>query len=457
MVVIVGGGASGTLAAVHLVRGAQARGTALRVVLVDRDGRHGLGQAYATADPHHLLNACAAKMSGLADDPGHLLRWAYEQGLNLDGPDFLPRRTYGRYLRDLLDGCARKMPYGGSVSKLTATVISLAAEGRSLRLRLSNGDTIDADAAVLATGNRPPAPWPSIEAGPRYVADPWSPGALTEICDGSPVMVVGTGLTMVDLATTATRANKDTVVYAISRHGLLPRPHRCPPSPAVEMFPPGGELRLAGLLRMVHTAIRNNDGDWQGVVDGMRPHVPGLWARLGLDDRRRFLTSMARYWEVHRHRIPPATAARIAHLQATGRLRVLRGSLVSATAGRDEMRVRLDADGVGRELGVGWLVNGTGPAADVTGDPFLGGLVDAGLARPDPLRLGLDAEEYGAILDAAGRSHDRIFTLGPTLRGVRYETTAIPEIRTQAAALAPRLLETLATGGLALESSAAVM
>jgi uncharacterized NAD(P)/FAD-binding protein YdhS len=457
VVVIVGGGASGTLTAVHLLRGARARGRSLQVVLVDRDGRHGLGQAYATTDPHHLLNAGAARMSALADDPDHLLRWAHGEGLGLTGSDFLPRSTYGRYLRELLDGCARQTP-GGRVTQVTGTATSLttAAPVRPLRLRLANGDGIDADAVVLATGNRPPAPWPRIEAGPRYVADPWGPGALTRICDGSPVLVVGTGLTMVDLATTATRANKDTVVYAISRHGLLPRPHRCPPSPAAEMSLPGGEVRLAGLLGMVRAAIKSNGGDWQAVIDGLRPHVPQLWARLGIDDRRRFLTSVARYWEVHRHRIPPATAAQVAGLQATGRLRVLRGRLVSATAGRDQMRVRFDSDGAGRELRVGWLVNGTGPAAEVTGDPFLRSLIGSGLARPDPLRLGLDADEAGAVLDAAGRPQDRIFALGPTLRGVRYETTAIPEIRAQAAALVPRLLDTLAAGNAPFHSAVAL-
>jgi uncharacterized NAD(P)/FAD-binding protein YdhS len=453
VVVIVGGGASGTLTAVHLLRGARSRGRSLQVVLVDRDGRHGLGQAYATTDPHHLLNAGAAKMSALADDPDHLLRWARGEGLDLAGPDFLPRCAYGRYLRELLDDCARQTPSSARITQLTATVTSLTsltsptsgAPGRRWRVRLSNGDRIDAAAVVLATGNRPPARWSQIEAGPRYVADPWGPGALTQICDGGSVLVIGTGLTMVDLATTAARANKDTVVYAISRHGLLPRRHRCPASPAAEMSLPGGEVRLAELLGTVRAAIKSNGGDWQAVIDGLRPHVPRLWAGLSVDDRRRFLTSVARYWEVHRHRIPPATAAQIAGLRAAGRLKVLRGRLVTATAGRDEMRVHLDSDGVRRELRVGWLVNGTGPAADVAGDPLLSGLVDAGLARPDPLRLGLDAEEAGAVLDAAGRPHDRIFTLGPTLRGVRYETTAIPEIRAQAAALVPRLLDAIAS------------
>jgi uncharacterized NAD(P)/FAD-binding protein YdhS len=401
-----------------------------------------MGQAYATTDPRHLLNTCVSKMSALADDPDHLLRWARVAGMDVAGSDFLPRGVYGRYLREVLAAAGHQTWPGGRLAQVTGIVTSLTGTGLShpLRVHLSNGGRIDADAVVLATGNRPPAEWPQIAAGPRYVADPWAPGALTGICDGAPVLVVGTGLTMVDLAVTLTQANPDTVVYAVSRHGLLPRRHRCPAPPLAEVSLPGGTLRLAELLHAVRVAVKDNGGEWQGVIDALRPQVPQLWARLSIEDRRRFMALVGRYWEVHRHRIPPATAARVAGLRAAGRLQVLRGRLISAT-GRDEVAVRLDGDGVPRELRVGWLVNGTGPASEVTSDALLGSLFTAGMARPDPLRLGLDADEGGAVLDATGRPHERIFTLGPTLRGLRYETTAIPEIRAQAAALAPRLIE----------------
>jgi uncharacterized NAD(P)/FAD-binding protein YdhS len=445
VVVVIGGGASGTLTVVHLLRGAAAYGVSPEVVLVDRDGRHGLGQAYATADPLHLLNACAAKMSAVAGDPDHLLRWARGAGLDATGSDFLPRPVYGRYLRELLGAAGREALSGGRLAQVTGTVtaVATAGPGRPLRVRLSGGGGIEADAVVLATGNRAPAPWPEVAAGHRHVTDPWAPGVLAGIRDGAPVLVVGTGLTMVDVAVTLSQTNPDAVVYAVSRHGLLPRPHRCPPAPPAEVVLPGGVLRLPDLLATVRAAIRDRDGEWHGVVDALRPHVPGLWARLGVEDRRRFLALVARYWEVHRHRIPPATASRVAGLQASGRLNVLRGRLVSATAGRDDLTVRLENDGATRELRVGWLVNGTGPGSDVAGDPLLRDLFLAGLARPDALRLGLDADENGAVLDATGRPHERIFTLGPTLRGVRYETIAIPEIRDQAAALAPRLLQAI--------------
>ncbi len=444
-VAVVGGGASGTLAAVHLLREARARAMPLEVVLIDQHGRHALGQAYSTTDPHHLLNACANRMSGLEDDPGHFLSWAHDDGLDVSASDYLPRRTYGRYLQDLLAG-AEEWPVR-VVRKVTGTVSALT-RGRGVRVHLSDGGLIDAEAAVLALGNRSQsARLPVVDAAsPGYVADPWAPDALAGIRDGAPVLVLGTGLTMVDIAVTVTRAHPDTVVHAVSRHALLPRTHPRPVPPPVRTPVPDGPLGIGDLLRAVRLAVRDNGGDWYGVVDGLRPQVQGLWPRLSLDDQRRFLGLAARYWEVHRHRIPPVTAARIADLRATGRLRVLRGRLIGAAPGPGGLRVRVGADGAVQEIDVGWLVNATGPGADITRDPLLADLVADGVVRPDRLRLGLDAAPGGAVLDAGGAPDDRIFTLGPLLRGSLYETTAIPEIRAQAAALAPRLVETLASG-----------
>ncbi|MDP9843702.1 FAD/NAD(P)-binding protein [Streptosporangium lutulentum] len=439
-VAVVGGGASGTLAAVHLLHRARALAMPLEVVMIDQYGRHALGQAYSTTDPHHLLNACVDKMSALDGDPGHLLRWAHDRGLDIAGSGYLPRQVYGRYLRDVLSA-AEDRPLR-VVRRVTGTASALTCDP-GVRVRLSQGGHVDADAVVLALGNRTPTAWPHLAdaASPRHIADPWAPNALDPICDGAPVLVLGTGLTMVDVAVTVTRAHPDTVVYAVSRHALLPRTHPYPPPSPVPVPIPDGPLGVADLLRAVRLAVKDNAGDWHGVVDGLRPQAQRLWARLTPDDQRRFLGVAARYWEVHRHRIPPATATRIADLRATGRLRVLRGQVLQATAVPDGLRAQVEADGAVRELDVGWLVNATGPGSDIARDPFLASLIAGGTARPDRLRLGLDAGLGGAVLDATGHSDGRVFTLGPMLRGSLYETTAIPEIRAQAAALASRLIE----------------
>jgi uncharacterized NAD(P)/FAD-binding protein YdhS len=215
---------------------------------------------------------------------------------------------------------------------------------------------------------------------------------------------------------------------------------------------PGGPPRLTTLIRGVRASVDAYPGDWQDIVDALRPQIPRLWEQLPEQDQRLFLRHVARYWEVHlrhvarywevhRHRVPPQTAARIAALTSGGRLIVHRGRVAAASNEHGGLRVSIE-HGSPADVRAGWLINCTGAATDITtiADPLLHHLLDSGLARPDPLRLGLDTDPRGAVRDAAGRPASDIVTLGPLLRGRRYETTAIPEIRDQAAALARHLL-----------------
>jgi uncharacterized NAD(P)/FAD-binding protein YdhS len=441
VVAVIGGGASGTLVTAYLLRAAAAARIPLRIALIDRHGRHGLGQAYATAHPAHLLNSPADRMSAVVHDPGHLARWAAANGIRHDG--FLTRAAFGRYLRELLADAERAAGPTATVTRITSDVVGLTCNGlhRPLRLQLAADGRIDADAAVLAIGNRPPAAPCPVSASHRYIRDPWLPGALDRVGDGSPVIVLGSGLTMLDVAISLTGAHPDTVVHAVSRHALLPREHRCPPGRTLQpadLSP----VDLPGLIRRVRVAAAESPDGWQAVVDALRPHVPGLWQQLSSPDKRLFLRHVARYWEVHRHRVPPATARRIDELRSAGRLSVLRGRVIAVSDTPTGLYVRIEHGARVAEVAAGWLINATGPATDVTvtTDPLLRGLLDSGLARPDSLRLGIEADARGALLNVSGTPSDNIFTLGPPLRGQLYETTAIPEIRDQAVALAGRLL-----------------
>ena len=445
VIAIIGGGASGTLAAIHLLRAAAARQYSLRIALIDRLGRHGLGEAYSTANPAHFLNALTGRMSGVAGDPDHLLRWAAEAGL--DDLEFLPRQAFGRYLQDTLADAQQRAAPLSRLSLVTSDVLGIrpGAAGHPMRLLLADGATLEADLAILATGNPPPSPPVPFPDSPWCITNPWAPGALDAVQDGRPVVILGTGLTMLDVATAVT-ADPRTTVRAVSRHGMLPQVHRGRGGPADAIWLPavsdtGDPVRLPELIWQVRSAMASRPNHWQDVVDAVRPHVPSLWRRLPDRDKRLFVRHVARYWEVHRHRMPPATARRITELRCTGRLSVLRGRVtgITGTPGLPErLRIRVEQDASVTDLAAGWLINATGPGTDLTrtSDPLLRDLLSRGLARPDALRLGLDASPDGAVLDAAGTPSATLFTLGPTLRGVRYETTAIPEIRDQAAALA---------------------
>jgi uncharacterized NAD(P)/FAD-binding protein YdhS len=449
VIAIIGGGASGTLAAIHLLHASAAQQYPMRIALIDRLGRHGLGEAYSTTNPAHFLNALTERMSGVAGDPDHLLRWASAAGLG--GLEFLPRQAFGRYLQDTLADAERRAAPLSGLSPIASEVLGIrpGTGGRPVRLLLTDG-SLEADLAILATGNRPPSPPVPFPDSPWCITNPWAPGALDAIHDGRPVVILGTGLTMLDVATAVT-ADPRTTVRAVSRHGMLPQVHRGRGGPADAIWLPalsdtGDPVRLPELIWQVRSAMASRPNHWQDVVDAVRPHVPSLWRRLPDRDKRLFVRHVARYWEVHRHRMPPATARRITELRCTGRLSVLRGRVTGITEvpgglGKERLRIEVEQGSSVTDLAAGWLINATGPGTDLsrTSDPLLRDLLGQGLARPDPLRLGLDASPEGALLDAAGTPSTTLFTLGPPLRGVRYETTAIPEIRDQAAALAALL------------------
>jgi uncharacterized NAD(P)/FAD-binding protein YdhS len=451
LIAIIGGGASGTLAAVQLLRQAAGQRLALQVVLIDRYGRHGRGQAYSTGHEAHLLNTMAGQMSALPDEPDHLARWA-----RVPGETFLPRRDYGQYLCETLEQAARQaLPTAlldRSHSEITA-ISRTEGSGRPLRLTGSGG-WIDADVAVLALGAATAGlPFDAPDSH-RIISDPWGPGALDGIRDGKPVLIVGTGLTMIDLAVAVSEQSPGSPIYAVSRHGLLPRPHPGRPGTGADVLPAladsRGPARLTDLLAQVRAAVAAEPEHWHEVVGTIRPHVPELWRGLPDSDKRLFLRHVARYWEVHRHLVPSPTGERLASLRQAGRLSVVAGRVADVAEVAGQFRVRIDLHGAGQsrsgpatcELAAGWIINAAGSAADIrrSTDPLLKNLLATGTVRPDPLGLGLDATTHGAIIGASGSVSDNLLTLGPPLRGLWYETTAIPEIRCQAAALAARII-----------------
>src|SRR5215469_210965 len=459
---IIGGGASGTLTAIHLLREAASQAVPLRITLIDQHGRHGLGQAYSTDNPAHQLNAMAGQMSAIQGDPDHLIRWAAADASNqgermameLAWTTFLARRDYGRYLRDTLADAERRAWPLARVTRVTAEVVAVRrATSRALRLVLAGGQ-IEADVVVLATGNAPAKLPIDVPTSRGVVTDPWQPGALTGLAATGAssqrresVVIVGTGLTMLDLAVTIAARGPGTVIHAISRHGLLPRPHPgAPPASHRPLWLPVmdqtlGSIRLADLMWLVRSAIETRRAAWFDVIDGLRPLVPTLWQRMPVRDKQLFLRHVARYWEVHRHLVPPATASRITALRAAGRLHVHRGQIAAVTEHADGLHIVAETGGAKLTLDANWLVNGTGPAADITSasSRLLHDLWSSGLARPDPLRLGIHAEPDGRVLTRAGVPNDVLLAMGPPLRGLWYETTAIPEIRAQAATLAQRI------------------
>jgi uncharacterized NAD(P)/FAD-binding protein YdhS len=257
------------------------------------------------------------------------------------------------------------------------------------------------------------------------------------------VLLVGTGLTMVDVALSLVRPHR--TVHAISRNGLLPRAHAAIPPPPIPPPEPAAPADLASARRTVlrHIATQRRTGrDWQAAVDGLRPVLSTWWQRLPAADQMRFLTRDRRLWDAHRHRIPADTAAEIERLRELGQLVVHTGKITAARQDGDDLLVRLSS---GRILAVASVVNCTGPQEDMrrTGDPLLESLFTTGQARVGPASLGLDTARDGHVLPADGGSAGPLWTIGALRKGNLWETTAFAEIRDQADRIAIAVLTTV--------------
>ena len=420
-VAIVGGGAAGTLQALHL---RQAGVT--DIVLIERVHEPGRGVAYSTARPEHLLNVPARRMSALADDGDHFARWFADQSGGTP-EDFAPRMVYGDYLAGLLAEAGVAVVEGEAVA---------IADGA---VTLADGRTIAADAFVLAPGNFTPATPRGIDPaalGDLWVDDPWDGDIAAGLRASDELLLVGTGLTAVDAALTLDALGFAGRIRALSRRGLAPRAHeaREPGVAALEDLP----ADCVGLLR--HIRCRAETVGWRSAVHELRPITQAIWRGAAPAERRRFLRHLRPWWDVHRHRIAPAIGDRIDALRASGRLSFAAGRLVSAERDGDRAIVRYRPRGSERieTLLVARVVNCTGPETDIAraGEPLLTSLLDAGRIRADPLKLGIDVTAGCRAVAADGSDSPDLFVIGPVTKGAFWESVAVPDIRGQAARVA---------------------
>lgn len=466
-IAIVGAGFSGTLLTLHLLRRCCAT---TRIHLIERNRQFGPGAAYSTGNASHLLNVPAAKMSAFRDRPGDFVDWLQDQdatGLDPSGPGvgpstFVPRQLFGSYIRSLLLSEMRRPENVGRLKLSRGTVGSLVAGAGGLTLSLDRGRSIDADLAVLAIGNFPPEPPPGADdslLGSRlYRADPWGTDTFTSLDPDAPVLLLGTGLTTIDAIISLIDQGHRGPIHALSRRGLLPRQHEAKPASATPLSP-ALPTRLSQLTRSLRAATAQalaEGHSWQPVLDQLRPFTQDVWNALSAEDRQRFLRHLRPWWDVHRHRMAPDVADRIAAGRASGQLQIHVGRIEHFETGPDRILVsyRRRRSGEPATLEVGRVINCAGPGCDydrIT-DPLVRSLLAAGLVRPDALRLGLDVTANCALKHGDGSISRRLFAIGPVTKAAFWEMTAVPDIRRQCEFLGEFLATQLGAPVFALES-----
>ena len=442
-IAVIGAGFSGTIAALQLLRRLPQDQP---VLLCERSPEFARGIAYATGDNNHLLNVRAANMSALSDEPMHFQDWLKRRAAAASSTEglheteaglFASRGLYGQYLRSILDYVMRETAGHAQLRLMPDDVLDvLSAEHGGYELVCASGQRLPVAGVVLAVGNLPH----EESEDPNICRNPWGEKAWRKLDPHRPVLVVGTGLTMVDLAISLQRRGFTGGIVALSRGGLLPARHAAVakpwPTPHFTMAEETSLPRLMTRLRDEVFAATEAGVDWRAVIDSMRPVTSSIWSRLPQTERRRFLRHARRFWDVHRHRLAPPHADLIDEMVEGGSLRVIGGRIRSLQDGPEGVRVRYSprTGGEDAELLVQRVIMASGiEHISRTRDPLMQRLIDRGLVRVDAQGLGLDVTDGLNVVRADGTPAERIWALGPIVRGVFWECVAVPDIRVQAA------------------------
>jgi uncharacterized NAD(P)/FAD-binding protein YdhS len=463
-IAIVGGGFSGTALALQLLR----RSKDVTVAVIDPADRRARGLAYGTRYDCHLLNVCSADMSAFSNEAGHFWAWAQknwehwnqqransaEGGVLTTQPiherSFFPRSFFGEYLTSLLNDMPAEQK--SRLQWIHAEAIGIRREDSRYTISFNNGAAILADAVVLATGNFLPGHFgiSALANSSRYVHNAWLQSTLADLSDSDEILLVGSGLTSVDMAIALHSKKFRGTIHLLSRHGLLPHCHQRR-EPLPRFWDERSPRTIRGLLRLFREQAEGAEASgssWHAAMDSLRPLVQEIWQSLPLKEQRRFLRHARAYWEIHRHRIAPEISSIFRGMISAGQVKVHAGRLTNYVEDQSSGEITFRERHSGKEetLRVTRVINCSGPELNLrkVNSALLQDFFQQGLIRQDTLTLGLDVDRNGALLDPNGVASQQIFALGPARKGSLWETTAVPDLRGQASELADHLLRSVA-------------
>lgn len=459
--VVIGGGFTGAVVAMNAVR---ATDQALMITVIEPLAVLGRGIAYGTEDPAHRTNVPSDRMNLFRGEPDGATSWLRQHAFLVDptfcdeqGHFYVARAAYGNFVENALDvtlKCARDRV---CFEHRRTVVTGIAADGNGWSIATGDDELVKADVAALCVGHSVPALPCSVPAAvkdhPKFIVDPWADQALAAIGEGDSVLIVGTGLTMADVAVSLIGRGHQGPLTAISRRGLLPRSHG-PFRSDYDLFGDRPVPRTAlGLLRLVRHRIRQ-DGEvqgWQSIVDGLRFKLPEVWRALPSGEKRKALHRLLPFWDVHRFRIAPQVNTALQQAQETGQLTVERAGLVGLT--REDGGFVAGLKGAGSDVSercFDAVVLCTGPEKDLRRNPLIAGLFASGIARLDETGLGLAVDSDSRIVSRAGQPWLNLWAFGPITRGTFGEMTGAPDIAAYVESVAPYMFKPAAAGGVLL-------
>jgi uncharacterized NAD(P)/FAD-binding protein YdhS len=454
-IAIIGAGFSGLMTAIHLIKNATAP---LTIYLINNKATFGRGAAYSTQSYKHLLNVPTAKMSALADDPTHFLDWALKQpayqGINKDalGKTFLPRRLFGQYIASIWEETLAQKREDIQVNMVYDTATDIEQNNGKYSIKLKAHPAIQADRVVLATGNEAPGNPPIANSkfyeSKAYIKNPWLYDVTGQMKPGQDIMIIGNGLTTVDQVISIMESGYKGIVHTISPHGFAILPHRFSHIEYKDFINEVKEpYNFDALFKLGHKHFRRlyRVGiSAEPIIDSFRPHTQKIWQSFSQEDKKAFLDKFKSTWNTIRHRLAPHLYDYIQGLRIEGRLVVHTGRLVDIAETEQGALVKIQEQQTGTEksIQVGLVLNCTGPHMDISRseDALLRSMAGKGMIRPDSMRIGMDVTAKWTLINKDGKENPTLYTLGGNLRGLLWETTAIPELKVQSALLARQIV-----------------
>ncbi len=435
---IIGGGISGTLTVLQIIKQSK---SPISILWFDTQNKYGKGYAYNTFDEHHLLNVRANNMSVFPDDPDHFINWLQTKNVNYSAKDFISRRLFGEYVSNTLE-TLKHTNSNVTVEQITEEVVAIDQEGEMFRIKTHQTYTVKK--VVLALGNFLPAHPKSIStefiSSKYYFQNAFNVQLTNQIQSHQNITIIGSGLTMIDMIVSLARFNYKGKIQVISPHAYIPQAHQDNPLPSVDGFIDGKKkytlLQIVALVNQQIKLAKTQNLNVHSVIDTMRPHLQTLWLNFSLSEKQQFLRHLRHKWGVARHRAPSQSMAVFNELQASVQLTLTKGRIFDIKTVGPKFDIYYNTtQKTNQVLHTELIINCTGPESNYDKVPsgLIKYLISNQIIVPDPIKYGIDAQKDGCIIK-------NMYTLGPPLKGILWESVAVPEIRVQARDLAAKII-----------------
>lgn len=448
---IIGGGLSGTLTAINLLENAAEE---IKVYVFEKNEKlKNRGIAYQQQFTVQPLNVVASKMSLYSNNPRHFVEWL-EQNRHkytnilpeFDENTFVPRSIYGDYIEATADVYKSKIQYVYA----EVTDIRKAVNG-DITIATSKGEHIHTNFLILALGNYPPSDHSvfqqkDITESGLYKPYPWQEGLFDSVKKTDTILIIGSGLTMLDMLLKLNKEKHKGHIWVLSRNGFLPQKH-LHTVPFKVQLPLNLDYSAHGIMTWIRGLVKSSEmagTDWRAIIDGLREHTTLIWKQLPLAEKQKFLKRLRPFWETHRHRMPHSTYTLVQKLLKEERLHVLAATLKSVKYTSGVLTVTY-SDKLKRteaEIKASCVINCTGPESDYRklNSPIINNLKLHGLLSTDELNIGIKTNDDGNLINKSGAAETEIYAIGSLRKGTLWESTALKEIREQSELIVKKIL-----------------